>query len=45
MVLHGVGGDEEAAGDVGGRMPGDHLTADVALAGRQTVRQSSRPIN
>src|SRR5437763_4031720 len=37
VVLHRVGGDEQAPGDVDGRMPGDHLTADAALTRRQTV--------
>ena len=45
MILHGIAGDEEAAGDVGGRMPRDHLAADVALARCQTVRREQQTIS
>ncbi len=42
MILHCVRGDEEVAGNIGGRMPGDDLTADVALARGQAIRREQQ---
>ena len=47
VVLHGVGGDEKAFGDLRGGPPGQHLATHVALPRRQSVtgeEQSEQPL-